>query len=76
MTDHEPTPEMTIASISFGEVVSIVCAFPNGVKANVVWELDAHDKDVVQRLADEYEEKIREKLSGRGQDFKLTKPEF
>lgn len=72
----EPS-EFTFDAITFGDGrVSVYYRLPNGVRATVNWDWDAHDIEVLKRLMAEYEGKVREKVSGHGQNFQPSTPAF
>jgi hypothetical protein len=69
--------EFTFDAITFGDGrVAVHYRLPNGLAASVAWAWDAHDTEVLKRLAAEYEEKVREKVAGRGQNFEPSTPSF
>lgn len=59
-----------------GKSVKISYTLPNGVTNNIVWEVDAHDQEILKYLMTEYEPKIKDKVSGGAADFEPTKPSF
>lgn len=53
------------------EAVIVEYSLPNGYHATVDWEMDADDRQWIQRIADHYEPKIRELQQGN-QEFQPT----
>lgn len=75
MTEVDPS-EFQIARIVIGalgkndngivvEGVVVEFSLPTGLRANIDWPMDAGDRDVMQKLSDYVEQKIKDMIAGR-----------